>query len=145
LDSDQAIADQHAVITERRGAFYIEPLQGDLRLETRQVSGKEPLGDGDTLELGQGRYVFKCVSVGPVSQSRSGGSGRGERGGAERWGRENKEERSVRPGKAGRKGVRDAIAHEIPYVVQRVRNPPGHSPARQAGSEPCFESSDALG
>ena len=29
------------------------------------------------------------------------------------------------------------MTHEIRYVVQRVRIPPGQSRARQAGSEPC--------
>jgi hypothetical protein len=72
LEGDPQVADQHAVIGERRGAFYIEPMQGALRVETKPVTGKQPLGDGDTIEIGQGRYVFKCVSSGHVSHSRPG-------------------------------------------------------------------------
>ncbi len=73
LDGDAQVADQHAVISERRGTFFIEPMQGALRVETKPVTGKQPLGDGDTIEIGQGRYVFKCVSSGHVAHSRSGG------------------------------------------------------------------------
>jgi hypothetical protein len=72
LEGDPAVADQHAVISERRGAFFIEPMQGLIKVETKPVTGKQPLGDGDTIELGQGRYVFKCVSAGHVSHSRPG-------------------------------------------------------------------------
>ena len=72
LDADVQIAEQHAAISERRGAFYIEPMQGSIKVETKPVSARQPLGDGDTIEIGQGRYVFKCVSTGNVGQSRSG-------------------------------------------------------------------------
>lgn len=73
LDGDTQVAEQHAVISERRGAFSIEPMQGQVRVETKPVTGKHPLGDGDTIEVGQGRYVFKCVSAGNVTHSRPGG------------------------------------------------------------------------
>jgi hypothetical protein len=74
MDADTQIAQQHAAIIERRGGFYIEPLEGALKVETKPVSGRVPLGDGDTIEIGQSRYVFKCVSSGDgdVNQSRSG-------------------------------------------------------------------------
>ena len=72
LDADTQIAEQHAVISEKRGAFYIEPMQGTLKVETKPVSARQPLGDGDTIEIGQSRYVFKCVSTGNLAQSRSG-------------------------------------------------------------------------
>jgi polyisoprenoid-binding protein YceI len=47
-------------------------MQGTIRVETKPVSGRAPLGDGDTIEIGQSRYVFKCVSSGNVGQSRFG-------------------------------------------------------------------------
>jgi hypothetical protein len=72
LEADAQIAEQHAAISERHGAFYIEPMQGAIKVETKPVSARQPLGDGDTIEIGQGRYVFKCVSTGNVGQSRSG-------------------------------------------------------------------------
>jgi hypothetical protein len=72
MDADTQIAQQHAAISERRGSFYIEPMQGTIKVETKPVSGRQPLGDGDTIEIGQSRYVFKCVSSGNVGQSRSG-------------------------------------------------------------------------
>jgi hypothetical protein len=72
LDGDPQVADQHAAISERRGAFYIEPMAGTIKVETKSVTSRQPLGDGDTIELGQGRYVFKCVSAGHVSHSRPG-------------------------------------------------------------------------
>jgi hypothetical protein len=72
MDADTQIAPQHATISERRGSFYIEPLQGTLKVETKPVSGRMPLGDGDTIEIGQSRFVFKCVTSGNVGQSRFG-------------------------------------------------------------------------
>jgi len=72
LDADPQIAEQHAAISERRGSFSIEPLQGAIKVETKPISTRQPLGDGDTIEIGQSRYVFKCVSSGHVSQSRTG-------------------------------------------------------------------------
>jgi hypothetical protein len=71
--ADNQISEQHAVITERRGAFYIEPMQGTIKVETKPVTGRQPLGDGDTIEIGASRYVFKCVTSGNVGHSRSGG------------------------------------------------------------------------
>jgi hypothetical protein len=72
LDADAQIAEQHAAINERRGAFFIEPLQGGLKVETKAISGRSPLGDGDTIEMGQSRFVFKCISSGNLGASRSG-------------------------------------------------------------------------
>jgi len=72
FEADAQVADQHAAISERRGTFFIEPMQGTIKVETKAVTGKQPLGDGDTVELGQARYVFKCVSAGSVSHSRPG-------------------------------------------------------------------------
>ncbi|MBN2573009.1 MAG: FHA domain-containing protein [Deltaproteobacteria bacterium] len=72
LDTDSQIAQQHAMIGEKRGSFHIEPMQGVIKVETKPVSGRVALGDGDTIEIGQSRYVFKCVSSGNVAQSRSG-------------------------------------------------------------------------
>jgi len=72
MDADTQIAQQHAAISERRGSFYIEPMQGTIKVETKPVTGRQPLGDGDTIEIGQSRYVFKCVTSGNVAQSRSG-------------------------------------------------------------------------
>jgi hypothetical protein len=72
MEADTQIAQQHVEIVERRGVFSIQPLQGALKVETKSVSGRVPLGDGDTIEIGQSRFVFKCVSSGNVSQSRSG-------------------------------------------------------------------------
>ena len=72
LELDSQVAEQHAAISERRGTYFIEPLQGTLKVETAPVTAKHPLGDGDTIELGSGRYVFKCASTGNVGHSRSG-------------------------------------------------------------------------
>lgn len=70
LEGDAQVAEQHAAISERRGAFFIEPMQGEVKVETKPVAGRQPLGDGDTVEIGQGRYVFKCVTTGNVGHSR---------------------------------------------------------------------------
>jgi hypothetical protein len=70
LDGDAQVAEEHAVITERRGSFYIEAMQGELRVEAKPVGSRQPLGDGDTVEIGESRYVFKCVTTGNVGHSR---------------------------------------------------------------------------
>lgn len=72
MDADVQVAEQHAAIVARRGAFYIEPIQGTVKVETAPVSGRHPLGDGDTIEIGHSRFVFKCVSSGAIEQSRPG-------------------------------------------------------------------------
>jgi len=72
IEADTQVAEQHAAIAVKRGAFTIEPMQGTIKVETKPVSGRQPLGDGDTIEIGRGRYVFKCVSSGSIDQSRPG-------------------------------------------------------------------------
>jgi hypothetical protein len=64
LGQDAAIADQHAAITETRGEFAIEPMGGPVKVEDQLVSGSRPLNDGETIEVGPGRYIFKCVTSG---------------------------------------------------------------------------------
>ena len=72
VDADTQVADQHAAISVRRGSFFVEPMQGAVKVETKPVSGRHPLGDGDTIEIGRSRFVFKCVSSGTIDQSRPG-------------------------------------------------------------------------
>ena len=64
LDTDDQVAQQHAAISETSGQFSIEPLQGRVRVEDRPAPSRQPLGDGDTIEIGQSRFVFKCVTGG---------------------------------------------------------------------------------
>jgi hypothetical protein len=64
LVDDEQTAARHASITMDAGGFFVEPLQGTVKVEGRSVSGRTHLGDGDTIEIGQSRYVFKCVSTG---------------------------------------------------------------------------------
>jgi hypothetical protein len=64
LDTDDQVAQQHAAISETSGQFSIEPLQGRVRIEDRPAPSRQPLGDGDTIEIGQSRFVFKCVTGG---------------------------------------------------------------------------------
>jgi predicted component of type VI protein secretion system len=72
LGGDANVAEQHAAISDTRGEFAIEPLGGPIRIEDVRIEKRHPLGDGDTVEIGQSRYVFKCASSGNVAQSRSG-------------------------------------------------------------------------
>jgi hypothetical protein len=37
-----------------------------------RIEGRRPLSDGDTVEIGQGRYVFKCVTTGNLGKSAAG-------------------------------------------------------------------------
>jgi len=64
LDRDNQVAEQHAAISESRGEFAIEPLQGPVKIEDQAASSRQSLGDGDTIEIGQSRFVFKCVTTG---------------------------------------------------------------------------------
>ena len=64
LDTDNHVAEQHAVLSETRGEFAIEPLQGRVKVEDMPVASRQPIGDGDTIEIGESRLVFKCVSTG---------------------------------------------------------------------------------
>jgi hypothetical protein len=64
LDRDKQVAEQHAAISESRGQFAIEPLQGLVKIEGAAAPSRQPLGDGDTVEIGESRFVFKCVTTG---------------------------------------------------------------------------------
>jgi hypothetical protein len=70
LEADAQVAEQHAAISETRGDFSIEPLQGPLNIEGEPVAARHPLGDGDTIEVGQSRYIWKCVSSGAAPTHR---------------------------------------------------------------------------
>ena len=61
LDADAQVAQEHAVIAESHGQFTIEPLQGLVKVEAVAVTSRHPLHDGDTLEMGESRFVWKCV------------------------------------------------------------------------------------
>jgi hypothetical protein len=61
------VAEQHAVLSETRGEFAIEPLQGDVKVEDLPVRSPQPLGDGDTIEIAGSRLVFKCVTTLPTA------------------------------------------------------------------------------
>jgi hypothetical protein len=64
MDDDTQIALQHAAIGERNGSFFIQAIEGAVKVETRPIQGSAPLRDGDTIEIGDSRFVFKCVSSG---------------------------------------------------------------------------------
>jgi hypothetical protein len=61
LSEDSQIAQEHAAINESRGQFTIEPLQGWVKVEGQRVEACRPLHDGDTLEMGDSRFVWKYV------------------------------------------------------------------------------------
>ena len=64
IDVDNQVAEQHAALSETRGEFAIEPLQGRVKVEDMAAPSRQPLGDGDTIEIGESRFVFKCVTTG---------------------------------------------------------------------------------
>jgi hypothetical protein len=69
LGQDAGIAEQHATITETRGEFAIDPMGGPVKVEDQSIDAPRPLTDGDTIEIGPGRYVFKCVTSGNLRRS----------------------------------------------------------------------------
>jgi hypothetical protein len=72
LRADAQVAEQHAVFSDTHGEFAIEPLAGSTKVEDVRIEGRRPLSDGDTVEIGQGRYVFKCVTTGNLGKSTGG-------------------------------------------------------------------------
>ena len=72
IGADVQVAEQHAAISEVRGEFAIEPLGGATKVEDVPVAGRHPLGDGDTIEIGESRYIFKCVTTGNLGKSTGG-------------------------------------------------------------------------
>jgi hypothetical protein len=64
MDGDMQVAAQHAAIAEHTGTFSVQSMQGAVSVEAKPVNGRTPLHDGDTIEIGQSRFVFKCVSNG---------------------------------------------------------------------------------
>jgi hypothetical protein len=72
LGGDAQVAEQHAAISDVRGEFAIEPLGGLIKVENVAVQARHPLGDGDTIEIGESRYVFKCVTTGNLGKSSGG-------------------------------------------------------------------------
>jgi hypothetical protein len=72
LGGDAQVAERHAVISESNGEFTIEPTGGTIKIEDVLIEASHPLGDGDTIEVGQSRYVFKCVTTGNLAKSTGG-------------------------------------------------------------------------
>ena len=72
LGGDPQVAEQHAAISDTRGEFAIEPLGGPIKIEDARIEARQPVGDGDTIEVGQSRYVFKCVTTGNLGKSTGG-------------------------------------------------------------------------
>ena len=58
---DQYLSKEHLAISEAAGAFAVQVLQGAIKVEGRTITGERTLMDGETLEFGQGQYIFKAV------------------------------------------------------------------------------------
>jgi hypothetical protein len=43
---------------------WLPPVGGRQFEKDQAISSRQPLGDGDTIEIGASRFVFKCVSTG---------------------------------------------------------------------------------
>jgi hypothetical protein len=71
LVGDPAIASAHAAISLEGGEYSVEPVGGSVRLEGETVSGRKPLVDGETLEIGSGFFVFKAASLLGLNSARS--------------------------------------------------------------------------
>ena len=53
------------------GEFSIEPIGGAVKVEGEEVTEKRTLVDGETIEIGRGKYVFKSASVLSLKSARS--------------------------------------------------------------------------
>jgi len=52
---------EQAVIIEASGPFGIEARQSPVKVEDQVVTAPHPLHDGDTVEVGESRFVWTCV------------------------------------------------------------------------------------
>jgi hypothetical protein len=57
------VASEHAAIEEAAGDFILTPLGGEVRIEGQEVRSRHRLVDGETIELGAGRFVFKSAAA----------------------------------------------------------------------------------
>ena len=58
---DKYLGGEHLVISESGGQFAVSPLHGQFKVEGKPVTSERPLVDGETLEFGQGQFVFKAI------------------------------------------------------------------------------------
>ena len=61
------MAEQNATLSETRGEFAIEPLQGGVKIEDKLALFCQPLRDGDTIDWRE-PLVFKCVTTGNLGK-----------------------------------------------------------------------------
>jgi hypothetical protein len=73
IAGDPALAPEHAAISNEDGEFSIAPLGGGVKIEDKNVSERQALVDGETIELGSGIYVFKSASVDILARVRGAG------------------------------------------------------------------------
>jgi hypothetical protein len=71
LGNDPSVAPAHATIWAESGEFSIEPIGGAVKVEGEEVIEKRTLVDGETIEIGRGKYVFKSASVLSLKSARS--------------------------------------------------------------------------
>jgi hypothetical protein len=64
LEGDGGVAAEHAEITLSGGEFVIAPLAGAVAVEASSVPQRHTLSDGETIELGASRFVFKSARSG---------------------------------------------------------------------------------
>jgi hypothetical protein len=62
LEGDDRIQPDHAEMSEQGGQFVIAPADGRVRVEGAEIAQPRALVDGEVIELGTGRYVFKSVT-----------------------------------------------------------------------------------
>ena len=72
LSGDPTVAAEHAEVLADGGDFAVNPLAGAVSVEGKAIDRRLALSDGDTIQIGAGRFVFKSVTVGNL-QSRAAG------------------------------------------------------------------------
>ncbi|HVZ87480.1 MAG TPA: FHA domain-containing protein [Polyangia bacterium] len=63
ITTDPSMAPEHAEISVEDGEYAIAPIGGPVKIEGQDVTGRQALVDGETIDLGGGIYVFKSASV----------------------------------------------------------------------------------
>jgi hypothetical protein len=60
--SDESVAEEHAEMVCEGSEFVLVPRQGSVKVEGTELPSARPLIDGETVEIGNQRFIFKCVT-----------------------------------------------------------------------------------
>jgi hypothetical protein len=60
--SYEQVAEEHAAVMHEGSEFLLVPRGGAVKVEGTPIERARLLVDGETIEIGAGRFIFKCVT-----------------------------------------------------------------------------------